>query len=196
MKEEIELQILNITNSQAQVGAFALLLGELDGERQLPIIIGPVEAQSIALALKEVRTPRPLTHDLFMTSLKVLGASLQQVLIYKAQEGVFYSSIFLKQDGEITRIDSRTSDAIALAVRADCPIFISASVLERECLRISDNEEKSPEEEQAEEAEEERKPLRDAAPMSLENRLEQAIKNEDYEQAALIRDRIKSRNKN
>lgn len=201
MEKKVELEVLNITNSQAQAGAFAMLLGEVDGERQLPIIIGPAEAQSIALTLKRVQTPRPLTHDLFITSLVALGATVLRILIYKAQEGIFYSSIFLKKDEEIIRIDSRTSDAVALAVRADCPILIYDSILERECLRFSENEgrmskEEEEEEEEAEEKKEERVPPRNAASMSLEEKLEQAIQNEDYERAAQIRDRIKSRNKN
>lgn len=97
MDKKVELQVLNITNSQAQVGAFALLLGEVNGERQLPIIIGPAEAQATALYMKGVKTPRPLTHDLFMTIIGVLGASLLRVLIYKAKDGIFYSYIYLKK---------------------------------------------------------------------------------------------------
>ena len=131
MDKKVELQVINITNSQAQVGAFAMLLGEVDGERQLPIIIGPAEAQATALYLKGVKTPRPLTHDLFITSLTILGASLIRVLIYKAKDGIFYSYIYLKKDEEIIRIDARTSDAIALAVRADCPILIMNLFLNR-----------------------------------------------------------------
>ena len=97
MDKKVELQVINITNSQAQVGAFAMLLGEVDGERQLPIIIGPAEAQATALYLKGVKTPRPLTHDLFITSLTILGASLIRVLIYKAKDGIFYSYIYLNK---------------------------------------------------------------------------------------------------
>lgn len=124
MDKKVELQVLNITNSQAQVGAFALLLGEVNGERQLPIIIGPAEAQATALYMKGVKTPRPLTHDLFMTIIGVLGASLLRVLIYKAKDGIFYSYIYLKKDEEIIRIDTRTSDAVGMAIRAECPILI------------------------------------------------------------------------
>ena len=136
MDKKVELQVINIT----QVGAFAMLLGEVDGERQLPIIIGPAEAQATALYLKRIKTPRPLTHDLFMTTLGVLGASLLRVLIYKAKDGIFYSYIYLKKDEEIIRIDTRTSDAVALAVRAECPILIYESILEQECLHISNEE--------------------------------------------------------
>ncbi|WP_195405964.1 bifunctional nuclease family protein [Bacteroides congonensis] len=196
MDKKVELQVINITNSQAQIGAFAMLLGEVDGERQLPIIIGPAEAQATALYLKGVKTPRPLTHDLFTTSLTVLGASLIRVLIYKAKDGIFYSYIYLKKDEEIIRIDARTSDAVALAVRADCPILIYESLLEQECLRMSaEKRNRSEETEDDEESEEEHS---SSAPtsLSLEEALQQAIQDENYELAAQIRDQINSRNKN
>ena len=167
MDKKVELQVINITNSQAQVGAFAMLLGEVDGERQLPIIIGPAEAQATALYLKGVKTPRPLTHDLFITSLTILGASLIRVLIYKAKDGIFYSYIYLKKDEEIIRIDARTSDAVALAVRADCPILIYESILEQECLHMSSEERNRSEETDNDEGAEEEHDL----PVLLPERL-------------------------
>ena len=191
MDKKVELQVINITNSQAQVGAFAMLLGEVDGERQLPIIIGPAEAQATALYLKGVKTPRPLT-----TSLTILGASLIRVLIYKAKDGIFYSYIYLKKDEEIIRIDARTSDAIALAVRADCPILIYESILEQECLHMSSEKRTRSEETDNDEETEEEHDLPDATSRTLEEALEQAIKDENYELAARIRDQINSRNKN
>ncbi|WP_294543347.1 bifunctional nuclease domain-containing protein [uncultured Bacteroides sp.] len=197
MDKKVELQVINITNSQAQIGAFAMLLGEVEGKkRQLPIIIGPAEAQATALYLKGIKTPRPLTHDLFTTSLTILGASLIRVLIYKAKDGIFYSYIYLKKDEEIIRIDARTSDAVALAVRADCPILIYESILEQECLRMSaEKRNRSEETEDDEESEEEHS---SSAPtsISLEEALQQAIKDENYELAAQIRDQINSKNKN
>ena len=197
MDKKVELQVLNITNSQAQVGAFALLLGEVNGERQLPIIIGPAEAQATALYMKGVKTPRPLTHDLFMTIIGVLGASLLRVLIYKAKDGIFYSYIYLKKDEEIIRIDTRTSDAVGMAIRAECPILIYESILEQECLRISNEERRHPEESDEEAEDEKKRDLpRNVTSMSLEEALDQAIKDENYELAAKIRDRINSRNQN
>lgn len=192
MDKKIRLEVVNITNSHAQIGAYALLLREVDGERQLPIIIGPAEAQATALYLKGVKTPRPLTHDLFTTSLAVLGASVIRILIYKANEGIFFSYIYLKKDEEIIRIDARTSDAVALAVRADCPILIYESILERECLHMSQEGEmrKSPIDD--DDLEEET----GSATLSLEEELDQAIKDENYELAARIRDQIKLRNQN
>lgn len=196
MDKKVELQVINITNSQAQVGAFAMLLGEVNGERQLPIIIGPAEAQATALYLKGIKTPRPLTHDLFMTSLTVMGASLLRVLIYKAKEGIFYSYIYFKKDDEITRIDARTSDAIALAVRADCPILIYDSILERECLHMSDEARPRNEDSDSDEEEQERPTSPNVTSISLEEELEKAIKDENYELAAQIRDQINLRNQN
>ena len=169
MDKKIELQVLNISNSQAQVGAYALVLGEVDGERQLPIIIGPAEAQATALCLKGVKAPRPLTHDLFYTCLNILGTKMLRVLIYKAKEGVFYSYIYLQKEEEIIRIDCRTSDAIALAVRSDCPIYIYES---------------------AENPDKENETSDSTNINSLENALEQAIKDENYELAARLRDEI------
>ena len=199
MDKKVELQVLNITNSQAQVGAFAMLLGEVDGERQLPIIIGPAEAQATALYLKGIKTPRPLTHDLFTTSLTVLGVSLIRVLIYKAKDGIFYSYVYLKRAEDIIRIDARTSDAIALAVRADCSILIYESVLDRECLRIPDEERNRSEETVGDKEsmeEEHESSSRSATSKTFEQALEQAIKDENYELAAKIRDQINQRNKN
>lgn len=197
MDKKIELQVINITNSQAQIGAFAMLLGEVGGDRQLPIIIGPAEAQATALFLKGIKTPRPLTHDLFNTTLSVLGISLIRVLIYKAKDGIFYSYIYFKKDEEITRMDARTSDAIALAVRVSCPIFIYESILEQECLRISteerdDDKETDDDDESGQEGHDSSK----TTFASLEEKLQQAIKDENYELAAQIRDQINSRNKN
>ena len=168
----------------------------MEGERQLPIIIGPAEAQATALYLKGIKTPRPLTHDLFTTSLTVLGASLIRVLIYKAKDGIFYSYIYLKKDEEIIRIDARTSDAVALAVRADCPILIYESILEQECLHMSAEERNRSEETDDDEGSEEEHSSSAPTSISLEEALQQAIKDENYELAAQIRDQINSRNKN
>lgn len=184
MDKKIELQVLNISNSQAQVGAYALLLGEVEGKRQLPIIIGPAEAQATALSLKGVKAPRPLTHDLFYTCLNILGTKMLRVLIYKAKEGVFYSYIYLKKDEEIIRIDSRTSDAIALAVRSECPIYIYESILEREYIRMDDAETPPAEQNNEEETSD------SVSISSLEEALDKAIREENYELAARIRDQI------
>lgn len=192
MDKKVELQVLNITNSQAQVGAYAMLLGEVDGERQLPIIIGPAEAQSTALCLKGVKTPRPLTHELFVTCMHVLGAGLLRVLIYKAKEGVFYSYIYLRREEEIIRIDARTSDAVALAVRSGAPVYIYDSILERECLRINADDEQ---EERIDNDDDDGSQIDSVSFISLKKALEQAIKEENYELAARLRDEIQRQRK-
>lgn len=195
MDNKIRLQVVNISNSHAQIGAYAMLLREVDGERQLPIIIGPAEAQSTALYLKGIKTPRPLTHDLFITSLAVLGVTLLRILIYKAKEGIFFSYIYLKKGDEIIRIDSRTSDAVALAVRADCPILIYESILDQECIHMSEEGgmRKNP---MDDDDLEEEAGVTGSTTLSLEEELDQAIKDENYELAAQIRDQIKLRNQN
>lgn len=189
MDKKVELQILNISNSQAQVGAYAMVLGEVDGERQLPIIIGPAEAQAIALYLKGMRAPRPLTHDLFYSCLNILGAELLRVLIYKAKDGVFYSYIYLKRDDEIIRMDTRTSDAIALAVRAECPVFIYESILEKECIRMPGSE--NPERDKEADNNDSESDNEPPHVSTLEEELAKAIKEENYELAARLRDEIK-----
>lgn len=199
MEKKIELQVINISNSQAQVGAFAMLLGEVNGgDRHLPILIGPAEAQATALYLKGVATPRPLTHDLFIQSLSAVGASLARILIYKAKEGVFYTYIYLQKGEETTRLDARTSDAVALAVRADCPILIYDSILEQECVRLSEEARRrydTIDQESEEKGEKPYEPYQNSTFTTLEQALGKAIKEEDYERAARIRDRINSRNK-
>lgn len=205
MDKKIELEVLNISESLAQVGAFALLLGEVNGTRQLPIIIGPAEAQATAVHIKGIKTARPMTHDLFLSTLNILGAAPIRVLIYKTIDGVFYSYIYLKKENEIIRVDSRTSDAIALAVRANCPIFVYESILDQECLRHLDtrnnlltnrDDEEDDENENEMGLEQKEKLSRSATSMSLEEALEQAIENEDYELAAKIRDQINSNKQN
>lgn len=169
-----------------------MLLGEVDGERQLPIIIGPAEAQSTALCLKGVKTPRPLTHELFVTCMHVLGAGLLRVLIYKAKEGVFYSYIYLRREEEIIRIDARTSDAVALAVRSGAPVYIYDSILERECLRINADDEQ---EERIDNDDDDGSRIDSVSFISLKKALEQAIKEENYELAARLRDEIQRQRK-
>lgn len=180
-KKKIELQVLNISNSQAQAGAFAMVLGEVDGERQLPIIIGAYEAQSMVIELKGIVPPRPLTHNLFASVLEVLGVKLMRVLIYKVDNGVFYSYLYMKADETVLRIDSRTSDAVALALRMEAPIFIYEEILEAERLKTGD------------ETTDNDAPAQETSLEQLKAALEKAIKEEAYERAAQLRDQINQR---
>ena len=183
-RKKIELQVSSLTNSRAQAGAYALILTEADGERTLPVIIGTSEAQAIALELRGVNPPRPLTHALFASVLEALGARLMRVLIYKAERGIFYAYLYISSDDIILRVDSRTSDAVALALRMKAPIYIYEDVLNPACLNAdgsypcaeAGNDE--PEEDSLE---------------ALEAALQRAIDREDYEQAAQLRDQINLR---
>lgn len=188
-KKKIELQILNISNSQAQAGAYALVLGEVGGERQLPIIIGASEAQAMVIELKGIVPPRPLTHTLFASVLEALGAQLLRVLIYKTDNGIFYSYLFLKEGESILRVDARTSDAVMLALRMNAPILIYEEILEAEQL-IADSSAgngKMPEREKTSK--------KDTVEM-LKAALQKAVEEEDYERAALLRDQINQQTHN
>ncbi len=181
MDNKVELRVLNISNSQLQANAFALVLEEVNGQRQLPVIIGSIEAQAIALKLKGLTTPRPFTHDLFVTFAEYLQTKLTQVFIYKARDGIFYSYLYFeKEDGESFKIDSRTSDAVALALRFDTPIYTTEEILSAEGY-IPEVEEETDESDMYESLE------------SLKEALSQAIKDEDYELASELRDEIKQR---
>ena len=178
-KTKKELQVLNISNSQEQAGAYALVLGEVDGDRQLPVIIGSNEAQYIVIELRGIVPPRPLTHNLFASVLEAMGAKLMRVLIYRVENGIFYSYIYLKYGENIMRVDARTSDAVALALRMNAPILVYEEILEQEGIRMEDFIEK-------ETSASPRKPTL----QSLEAALQKAVESEDYELAAQLRDQI------
>ncbi len=188
-KKKIELQVLNISNSQAQVGAYAMVLGEVNGPRQLPVIIGSAEAQSMMFEMSCIFPPRPLTHTLFSSILIALGVNLLRVLIYKVDNGVFYCYLYMKAEETILRIDARTSDAVALALRMNAPIFIYDDILEAECLKtehsitINENGDNTG----------------NTAPQKtleqLKVALQKAIDEEDYERAAQLRDIINQHKK-
>lgn len=188
-KKKIELQVLNISNSQAQAGAYALVLGEVNGERQLPVIIGASEAQAMVIEMKGIIPPRPLTHNLFASVLEVLGVKLMRVLIYKVDNGVFYSYLYMKADETILRIDSRTSDAVALALRMNAPIFIYEEIMQSECLKQGESPVSSTED--IETAKDDIT-QEDSLDM-LKTALKKAVEEEDYERAALLRDQISQR---
>ena len=198
--ELIRLLINGISYSQTQNGAYALILSELDGERKLPIVIGTYEAQSIAIAIeKDIKPPRPLTHDLFKNFCERFDITIKRVIIHKLVDGVFYSSIICERDGIEEIIDSRTSDAIALATRFDAPIFTYENILEQAGIII-----------EIEEYDEEDKILfkelfseettlansedfKDKTIDELQKLLKIAVQNENYETAAKIRDEISNR---
>ena len=139
MEEEIELKVVDMSSMLHPAQAYALLLQEKNGLLKLPIIIGALEAQSIKLAMMNVDIPRPLTHDLMISLFQKLNVQMEKVLIYKVKEGVFYSYIYFYQDGNVFKLDSRTSDAIALALRLKVPIYTYRSILENDSISEDDN---------------------------------------------------------
>ena len=203
----VRLNIKGISYSQTQNGAYALILSEVGGDRKLPIVIGAFEAQSIAIALeKEIRPPRPLTHDLFKNFSDRFDITVKQVIIHKLVDGVFYSSLICERDKIEEIIDARTSDAIALALRFDAPIFTYKNILEKAGIYLQGEEQHTNKQEENREEIISEELLPDDIEISkednnykklslseLESLLSQAVQNEDYEKAARLRDEISKR---
>ncbi len=195
--KKVKLNILGLSYSQTQTGAYALVLSEVEGTRRIPIIIGAVEAQAIAIQLEGLKPPRPLTHDLFLNVALAFNIVVVEVLIHKLEEGIFYAEIVCEQNKNRIRVDSRTSDAIALALRFECPIYTTEEIIEKAGI-IMDFEEGSPESENMERSE--TKPERpghinyvEYSIEELNDLLDAAIAEENYEKASKIRDEIKKR---
>lgn len=199
---KIKLNVLGISYSQTQTGAYALVLTEEKGERRIPIIIGGFEAQAIAIQLEGLKPPRPLTHDLFLSLSMSFRINLIEVSIYKLDEGVFYSKLICNNGGKDIEIDARTSDAIALALRFKCPIFTSEEILQKSGIiidieevgksKVSKKQKKDIEEIDISSSQKSKK-YKDLDIDALERLLEEAVKNEDYEKASVIRDEIDKR---
>lgn len=203
----VKLSIKGISYSQTQNGAYALILNEVDGERKLPIVIGAFEAQSIAIALeKEIKPPRPLTHDLFKNFAERFDIVVKQVIIHKLVDGVFYSSIICERDKIEEIIDARTSDAIALALRFSAPIFTYKNILDKAGIYLKTNPQdtdkgsqeiddilSNPETFGNEDEQTSGRPYIKNSLQELTEMLEEAVSHEDYEKAAKIRDEISKR---
>lgn len=207
--EKIELEIIGLSYSQTQTGAYALVLGEKVGaKRRLPIIIGGFEAQAIAIELESMTPSRPLTHDLFKTFSDAYEIHVKEIIIYNLVEGIFYAKLITEKDGKEVEIDTRTSDAIALAVRFKCPISTYEFILSSAGIILDESasdDDSSDIENQINEIEEELsesvtspKPLNysDLTNEELNARLQSAIDNEDYEEASKIKEEIDKRNSN
>ena len=197
--QKVKLNILGLSVSQSQSGAYALVLAEENGDRRIPIIIGPIEAQSIAIQLEGLKPPRPLTHDLFKQMATAFDIFITEVIIYKLEEGIFYSELVCIKNGKQVIIDSRTSDAVALALRFECPIYTTEEILDRAGIVIEFENEQSQEEWHQPMSEE---PIREKkyeyskyTSAELSEMLTNAINDEDYERASAIRDEINRRKK-
>ena len=195
---KIRLNILGLSVSQTQSGAYALVLAEENGERRIPIIIGPVEAQAIAIQLEGLKPPRPLTHDLIKNMAMAFDIALLEVTIYKLEEGIFYSELLCEMNGKEIRIDSRTSDAVALALRFRCPIYTTEEILKKSGIILDLEDEDSPVKNVSNKddfSEPEVSTYSQYSANELNEMINEAIQNEDYEKASIIRDELKKRKK-
>jgi uncharacterized protein len=195
--QKIRLNILGLSVSQTQSGAYALVLSEENGERRIPIIIGPVEAQAIAIQLEGLKPPRPLTHDLIKNIARAFNIVLLEVIIHKLEEGIFYSELLCEMNGQEVKIDSRTSDAVALALRFRCPIYTTEDILNKAGIVLEGDEAKHPEAGTGKKpGSSETTPFARYTMQELEELLNEAVQNEDYEKASVLRDEISNRKKN
>ena len=203
--DKIGLDIIGLSYSQTQSGAYALVLGEKKGDRRLPIIIGGFEAQAIAIELENMTPSRPLTHDLFKTFAVSFDINIKEVIIYNLVEGIFFAKLICEKDGKTQEIDARTSDSIALAVRFNCPMYTHEFILSSAGIILEEGEDDltkdvSFDEEETEELIEDETSsdvsLSKMTPKELDTALQEALANEDYEQATLIRDELSNRNQN
>lgn len=198
--KKIELEIVALSHSITQTHSYAVVLGEVDGLRRLPIVIGGFEAQAIAVALERMQPSRPLTHDLFANFMTTFGIDLTEVVIYKLEEGIFFSKLMCRHDGDTIEIDSRTSDALALAVRANCKIYTFENILETAGLFLEQTD-------QAADAPAQPKStastgggkasadnnMKNMSLDDLNNLLQKVLDQEDYVRAIEIRDEINRR---
>ncbi len=197
--KKVKLEILGLSYSQTQTGAYALVLAEKEGNRRIPIIIGGAEAQSIAIQLEGLVTPRPLTHDLFVSLASAFNIYLVEVNISKLEEGIFYSELICEDGKNRIKIDARTSDAVALALRFKCPIYTTTQILEKAGIILDFDEENKNKEtiknEDATTDQSQNSEFDKYNEEELNELLQESISEENYEQASLISDEIKRRGK-
>lgn len=194
--DKIRLEIAGLSYSQTQSGAYALVLAEAGGKRQLPIIIGGFEAQAIAIELEKMTPTRPLTHDLFKNFALAFSVKVVEVVIYNLMEGIFYAKLICEREGQLTEIDARTSDAIAIGVRFNCPIYTFEHILASAGIQLDETTQADDDDFSLDELNEPAAPentLQSYSLEELEKQLNDAIDNEDYELASKIRDEINKR---
>jgi uncharacterized protein len=196
--DKIKLEILGLSSSQSQSGSFALVLGEVEGNRRLPIIIGMFEAQAIAIEIEKIMPNRPMTHDLFKAFAHNFDYTLEEIIISDLREGVFFAKIVCSNDTKTVEIDARPSDAIAIGLRFNVPIFTHESVLSEAGIVLTDEESEAGKKTTSSSKQAKTKPtvdnLKDLSFDKLQTLLNDALKMEDYEKAAKIRDEINRRN--
>lgn len=196
--EKIKLDILGLSSSQSQSGSFALVLGETNGKRRLPIIIGMFEAQAIAIEIEKIIPNRPMTHDLFKSFAQSFDFEVEEIIISDLKEGVFFAKIVCTNGVKQIDVDARPSDAIAIGLRFNVPIFTYETVLSEAGIVLTDETEEEEESTPVKETGRKSKPhseqLKDLTNDKLNKLLEDALAKEDYEKAAKIRDEMNRRN--
>ena len=198
--EKIKLDILGLSSSQSQSGSFALVLGETNGKRRLPIIIGMFEAQAIAIEIEKIIPNRPMTHDLFKSFAQSFDFEVEEILISDLKEGVFFAKIVCTNGVKQIDVDARPSDAIAIGLRFNVPIFTYETVLAEAGIVLTDETEEEEEatttkkESTRKSSKPEKEQLKDLSNDKLNKMLEEALANEDYEKAAKLRDEMNRRN--
>lgn len=209
MDNKVKLNVLGLSYSQAQTGAYALILSDEKDEKRIPVVIGAAEAQSIAIIMEKMVTPRPLTHDLFVAFCEGFAVDVIEINIYRLDEGIFYSEIMCKNDKDIVKMDARTSDAVAIALRSNCPIYTTFEIIEKAGISITEKElstskpgEAAPikaSDVSSSKVAKESSTTGEHGQFSgytitqLKALMEEAISNEDYERASLLRDEISKR---
>lgn len=193
MYKKVECEIVGLSSNPTAGGAYALLLKEVEGSRQLPIIIGQFEAQAIAMELEGIKPPRPLTHDLIKSIIENAGASITEIIISELRENTFIAKIILEISSLSNEVDARPSDAIAIALRAGAPIYVAESVMEVASFLPSKSSDVFSSEIHEVQHEKPKEPLKtkEARISALQNQLREALESEDYERAAKLRDEIK-----
>lgn len=191
--KKIELEIVALSHSVTQSHNYAVVLGEMKGRRRLPIVIGGFEAQAIAVAMERMAPNRPLTHDLFKNTLDIFDIVLHEVIISDLLDGIFYAKLICMREGDVFEIDSRTSDAIAMAVRFGCPIFTYDFILESAGVILEEEEESSDTKESKSKVKSATAPFGQYNDEELEQMLNDVLAEEDYEKAAKIRDELNMR---
>ena len=192
--KRIKLKVMGISYSQTQSGAYALILIEETGERRIPIIIGGFEAQAIVIKLENLDPPRPLTHDLFKQFADEFNISVFEIVIYKLEEGVFFSKLLCNNGEKEISIDSRTSDAVALALRFGCPIYITEDILEKAGITVNPSDSETADVNEVEKIFETGSNKHGSySDEELYKMIDESVKTEDYERAAAVRDEIEKR---
>ncbi len=193
---KIELDVVALTHSVTSSHNYAVILGEVDGDRKLPVVIGGFEAQAIAVAMEKMIPNRPLTHDLFKNTLDAFGIELREVIINNLLDGIFYAQLICWDGSQEVIIDSRTSDSIAMAVRFNCPIFTMENIMEEAGMLLDPDEEKKIAMDRTAKKVKKVKAFSDHSIEELNEMLNKVLAEEDYEQAAKIRDEINKRAEN